>query len=218
MIPVLRRLTFKLRSITGIVEELEAIGSPAEAKTFLILMRVYCRGDMLIFAREVFDEMGRRGFMPNTLARNLIIDGLFKNSQFCEGMRFFRETQMPNFFTFNIVMRNLCEHGDWQEVGRIKEVFQLMGFMHVSCMRPTMEIWRILIVVLCQAGNVPLGFGLFGKMIDSGCLLTVVSYTSLIKGLLKARMLSEAIGVWDIMVIASVTVDCRLAALYTKLY
>ncbi|XP_020274194.1 putative pentatricopeptide repeat-containing protein At1g31840 [Asparagus officinalis] len=85
-------------------------------------------------------------------------------------------------------------------------------------LRPTVEIWRILIVVLCQAGNVPLGFGLFGKIIDSGSLPTVVTYTFLIKGLLKARMLSEAIGVWDIMVIASVAVDRRLAALDTKLY
>ncbi|ONK69540.1 uncharacterized protein A4U43_C05F24050 [Asparagus officinalis] len=153
------------KSVADIVEELEAIGSPAEAKTFLILMRVYCRGDMFIFAREVFDEMGRRGFVRNTLARNLIIDGLFK-----------------------------------------------------SGLRPTVEIWRILIVVLCQVSNVPLGFGLFGKIIDSGCLPTVVTYTLLIKGLLKARMLSEAIGVWDIMVIASVAVDCPLAALDTKLY
>ncbi|ONK64337.1 uncharacterized protein A4U43_C07F24650 [Asparagus officinalis] len=143
MIPVLRRLTFKLRSVANIVEELEAIGSPSEAKTFLILMRVHCRGDMFIFAREVFDEMG---------------------------------------------------------------------------LRPTVEIWRILIAVLCQAGNVPLGFGLFGKIIDSGSLPTVVTYTFLIKGLLKARMLSEAIGVWDIMVIASVAVDRRLTALDTKLY
>ncbi|ONK68994.1 uncharacterized protein A4U43_C05F18170 [Asparagus officinalis] len=165
MIPVLRHLTIKLRSIAGIIEELEAIGSPAEAKTFLILMRVYCRGDMFIFAREVFDEMGRRGFVPNTLARNLNINGLFKSS-----------------------------------------------------MQPTVEIWRILITVLCQAGNVPLGFGLFGKIIDLGCLPTVVTYTSLIKGLLKARMLSEAIGVWDIMVIASVAVDRHLIALDTKLY
>ncbi|ONK74079.1 uncharacterized protein A4U43_C03F2560 [Asparagus officinalis] len=85
-------------------------------------------------------------------------------------------------------------------------------------LRPTVEIWRILIVVLCQAGNVPLGFGLFGKIIDSRSLPTVVTYTFLIKGLLKARMLSEAIGVWDIMVIASVAVDRRLAALDTKLY
>ncbi|XP_020247833.1 putative pentatricopeptide repeat-containing protein At1g16830 [Asparagus officinalis] len=236
MIPVLRRLTFKLKSIAGIVDELEAIGSPAEAKTFLILMRVYCRGDMFIFAREVFDEMGRRGFVPNTLARNLIIDGLFKSGQFCEGMRFFRETQMPNFFTFNIVMRNLCERGDWRgvrgvlremvrrgfqfnvgsftssldcfkKVGRIKEVFQLVGFMLVSGLRPTVEIWSILIAVLCQAGNVPLGFGLFGKMIDSGCLPTIVTYTSLIKGLLKARMLSESVGVWDIMVSAACEPD-----------
>ncbi|ONK69541.1 uncharacterized protein A4U43_C05F24060 [Asparagus officinalis] len=106
----------------------------------------------------------------------------------------------------------------FKKVGRIKEVFQLMGFMLVSGLRPTVEIWRILIVVLCQASNVPLGFGLFGKMIDSGCLPTVGIYTSLIKGLLKARMLSEAIGVWDIMVIASVAVDRRLTALDTKLY
>nr|XP_019705813.1 putative pentatricopeptide repeat-containing protein At1g16830 [Elaeis guineensis]XP_019705814.1 putative pentatricopeptide repeat-containing protein At1g16830 [Elaeis guineensis]XP_019705815.1 putative pentatricopeptide repeat-containing protein At1g16830 [Elaeis guineensis]XP_029120038.1 putative pentatricopeptide repeat-containing protein At1g16830 [Elaeis guineensis] len=239
MIPIAGRLTERFGSVAAIVEELESIGCSVKAQTFMILLRIYWRGNLYRLALEVFDEMSSRNFVPNTFARNMVLDILFKVGHFGAAMRFLRDIEFPNFLSYNIVVCNLCKSRDWLRVrdvlremvkkgfhpntgtytmvldcfhkaGRLMESLQLLAFMIVSGNRPNIAIWTILIDSLCRTGKVDLASRLFGKMIESGCSPSVVTYTSLIKGFFEARMYKEVLRMLDSMLSSGCNPDLVL--------
>lgn len=228
MVPVVNRLTDRLGSVTNIIEELRSVGSPIKASTFLALLRIYWRSCSYKIALEVFEEMARYHFEPNTYARNIVIDVLFKVGHVDAAMRFMRETQFPNFLTYNICLTNLCKIGDWLAVrdvlksmiyksfcptngsfwaifdccrkrGTISELFQLLAFMVVSGLQPALPIWSILIEGLCQGGEIDAACRYIQKMIQLGLSPSVVTYTSIIKGLFKAERYDSVISLLDFM-------------------
>ncbi|KAJ4745915.1 Pentatricopeptide repeat (PPR) superfamily protein [Rhynchospora pubera] len=246
MVPVVDRLTDRLGSVRNIIEELRSIGCPIKGSTFLFLLRIYWRGCSYKFAAEVLDEMTRYHFEPNTFARNIIIDVLFKIGHVDNAMRFIRETQSPNFLTYTIALTNLCKIGDWfaardmlknmvdksfyptigsfwhifyccRKRGTISELFQLLGFMLVSGMQPTLPIWSILIDGLCHGGEIDMACRYVQKMLQLGISPSVVTYTSLIKGLFKVKRYDLVIELLDFMkycnckpdlVFYNVLIDC----------
>lgn len=228
MVPVMNRLTDRYGSARNIIEELRSLGCPIKASTFLVLLRIYWRGCLYKFALEVFEEMARYHFVPNTFARNIIIDVLFKIGQVDTAMRFMRETQFPNFLTYSTSLTNLCKIGDWLAVrdvlkimvnksfyptpgsfwaifsccrkwGTISELFQLFAFMVVSGIQPTVPIWSILIEALCHGGEIDMACRYVQKMVQLGLSPSVVTYTSLIKGLFKAERYDSVIDLLDLM-------------------
>ncbi|XP_020107721.1 putative pentatricopeptide repeat-containing protein At1g16830 [Ananas comosus] len=228
IVPVVRRLTDRFGSVPGIIEELESVGCPVKAQTFIILLRVYWRGNLYSSALEVFDEMGKWNFAPNTFARNIILDVLFRIGDIDAALKFLRGTQSPNFLTYNIVLSNLSKSGDWvgvwevfkaivksgfrpnagtftvvfdccRKLGRFRELLQLLSFMLVSGMQLTLAIWTMLIDSLCQVGQVDSAIRLLEKMVKSGFSPNVVTYTSLVKGLFRAQKHDKIVGLLDSM-------------------
>lgn len=228
MIPVVGRLTNKFKSVNGILKELESIGCCRKAQTCLVLLRTYCYGGMHILALEAFDEMSIFGYVPNTFARNMIIDALFKIGRVDLALGVLNKTRFPNFLTFNIVIRNLCKLKNWLKVrdvlkamvgfgfspnygtfsnvmncfckaGRLEETLQLLGLMITSGYCPSVMIWSVLIDGFCRAGKVGLASQLLGKMVESGCLPNVVTYTSLLKGYFGTEMFNEAFEMLNAM-------------------
>ncbi|OAY77899.1 putative pentatricopeptide repeat-containing protein [Ananas comosus] len=128
IVPVVRRLTDRFGSVPGIIEELESVGCPVKAQTFIILLRVYWRGNLYSSALEVFDEMGKWNFAPNTFARNIILDVLFRIGDIDAALKFLRGTQSPNFLTYNIVLSNLSKSGDWVGVWEVFKAIVKSGF------------------------------------------------------------------------------------------
>jgi pentatricopeptide repeat protein len=246
MAPVLNRLTDRFGSVENIIEELRSVGCPIKGSTFLVLLRIYWRSCSYKSALEVFEEMVRYHFEPNTFARNIVIDVLFKTGHVDTAMRFMRETEFPNFLTYSICLTNLCKIGDWLAVrevlksminksfyptngsflgifdccrkqGTIAELFQLLSFIVVSGLRPTLPIWSILIEGLCQVGEVDIACTYVQAMVHMGFFPSVVMYTSLIKGLFKAERYDSVIGLLDFMkycnckpdlVLYNVLIDC----------
>ncbi|KAM0934491.1 putative tetratricopeptide-like helical domain superfamily [Dioscorea sansibarensis] len=229
MVPIVHRLTDRFGSVSGIVDELESIGCSRKAQALLVLMRVFWRGDLYSLALEAFDEMGSRSFVPNTFARNIVVDILFKTGHFDAALRFFKDTTFPNFISFNIIIGNLCKYGDWRSVGvllremidrgfwpnsgtyamvldcfhkagRIMELLQLLGFMTVLGEQFSVAIWTILIDLYRKIGSIDMAGKLFGKMLESGCSPHVVTYTTLIKGFLESNMDDELFGLLDVMI------------------
>ncbi|RWR82450.1 putative pentatricopeptide repeat-containing protein [Cinnamomum micranthum f. kanehirae] len=216
MIPVVGRLTDKFESVRGVISELESVGCCIKAQTFLLLLRIYWHGGMYRLALEAFDEMVIAGYVPNTFARNIVIDVLFKIGCVDLALEVLRKTQLPNFLTFNTAICNLCKLNDWLRVrdvlkvmvgygffpnngtflvvmncfcksGRLMESLQLLGLMITLGYRPSVTIWGILIDGFCRAGRVTFASQLLRKMINSGCRPNVVIYTSLLKGYFEIR-------------------------------
>ncbi|RWW73173.1 hypothetical protein BHE74_00018974 [Ensete ventricosum] len=229
MIPVVFRLTDRFGSVREIVREQQAVGCSVKAQTFMVLIRVYWRGNFYGRALEAFDEMIQQNYVPNTYARNMVLDILFKVHHFDVAMKFFRDTKFPNFISYNTVLSNLCKSSDWLgardviremvkkgfhlntgsfsvvldcfcKARRLMELLQLLALMIVSGKQLTVAIWTILIESLCQAGQVDRASTLLGKMVEHGCSPTVMTYTSLIRGLFQAQKFNEVSVLLETMI------------------
>ncbi|MQM18384.1 hypothetical protein Taro_051374 [Colocasia esculenta] len=239
MVPVMDRLTERFGSVAAVVRELESVGCPRKAQTFLMLMRIYWRGGMFRLVLEAFDEMVGHNYAPNTFARNIVLDVLFKIGSIRRAFVFFTNTQCPNFLTFNVVISNLCRLKDWlgvravlrvmvekrfsldvgtfsmvlvclQNAGRVMEVMQLVGFMIVSGKQLTTSVWTILIDAFCRLDRVEPACELLEKMVESGCSSSIVAYTTVIKRLLESRMTGRAFYLLDFMLSSGYKLDLVL--------
>lgn len=217
MVPVIERLTQKYQSVRGIIGELESYGFHTKAQTFMTLLRIYWCGGIHGSAVETFVEMSNFGYTPNTFARNMVIDVLFKLKQGDTALRIFKETPSPNFLSYNIVISNLCELSDWPTVcqtvkemmrkgfvpddrffmgmlncscksHRVREMFQVLGLMISLGYQLTVAAWSILIDEFCRIGKVCLALEFLKKMRNSGVCPNVVTYTTLIKGCFRKNM------------------------------
>ncbi|XP_022744907.1 putative pentatricopeptide repeat-containing protein At1g16830 isoform X2 [Durio zibethinus] len=221
MVNVLTQLTKKYVTLRRIVGELENVGCVIKPQTFLLLLRIYWRGGLYGMVFETFDEMGTFGFTPNTFARNVIIDVLFKIGQVDVAIKVLKETQFPNFLTFNIALCNLCKLRDLSnmkdvsrrmfleghypnvktlemilncfcKLGRLAEASQVLGLMITLGISVSINVWSILIDGFCQLRQPGMANDLFEKMLGTGCSPNIVIYTTLIKGFLDSQMLTTA--------------------------
>ncbi|KAG6507421.1 putative pentatricopeptide repeat-containing protein At1g16830 [Zingiber officinale] len=228
MIPVVCRLTDRFGSVREIVRELEEVGCSIKAQTFMVLIRVYWRGECYRSALEAFDEMIKRNYVPNTFARNMVLDILFKTRNLDVAMEFFGGTESPNFLSYNIMLSNLCRLSHWLEARdvlrkmvekgfdfnsgtltvvfdflskarNLKDLLQLLAFTIVSGKQLTVTIWTILINDLCEVGKVDRASVLLEKMVGHGCSPTVATYTCVIRGLFRAQKFDKVSVILDVM-------------------
>ncbi|KAK8553818.1 hypothetical protein V6N12_030801 [Hibiscus sabdariffa] len=228
MVNVLSQLTRKYVTVRRIVRELENVGCVVKAQTFLLLLRIYWRGEFYEMAFETFLEMGTFGFTPNTFARNVIIDVLCRIGHVEGAIKVLKETQFPNFLTFNIALCNLCKLNDLSnmkyvtrrmlrqgyypdvrtfemilnclcKMGRLAEAYQVLGLMITLGVTASINVWSMLIDVFCRLHQPGLAYDLFKKMIKAGFSPNLVIYTSLIKGFLDSKMVSTASSILNRM-------------------
>ncbi|KAL2508098.1 putative pentatricopeptide repeat-containing protein [Forsythia ovata] len=226
MVSVVSNLTRRFETVQGIVKELESVGCVVKAQTLLLLMRIYWRGAMYDLVFEVFEEMCNYGYIPNTYARNIVMDVLFKIGRVDVALRVLKETQAPNFLSFSTAICNLCKMNDFNNVKdvlrsmlskgyylnyetyslvlncfckfiRLSEALQLLGLMTVSGAPISVNVWSILIDGFCKSGQIDVAAYLLEKMVESGCSPNIVTCTSLIKGLLESKMASKAFEILD---------------------
>ncbi|XVF47209.1 hypothetical protein PTKIN_Ptkin03bG0090800 [Pterospermum kingtungense] len=224
MVNVLTQLTEKYVTLRRIVEELQNVGCVIKPQTFLLLLRIYWRGGLYGMVFQTFEEMGTFGFTPNTFARNVIIDVLFKIGQVDVAIKVLKETWSPNFLTFNIALCNLCKLSDLSNIkdvsrrmflegyypndktlemilncfckrGRLAEAYQVLGLMITLGISVSVNVWSILIDGFCQLRQPAMANNLFKRMLRTGCRPNVVIYTTLIKGFLHSQMIASGLAV-----------------------
>ncbi|KDP42609.1 hypothetical protein JCGZ_24383 [Jatropha curcas] len=224
MVSVVSRLTNRYKTVETILRELESVGLIIKAQTFLLLLRIYWRGGMFSMVFETFEKMGSFGFKPNTFARNVIMDVLFKSGHVDAGIKALKETEFPNFLSFNITLTNLCKLNHlvnikhvlrsmlregyypnvetfemvlncFCKVGRVVEAYQVLGVMITLGISLSVRAWSILIDGLCRLHQPDIGSYLLEKMVICGCSPNIVTYTTLFKGFMESRMIPSAFGV-----------------------
>ncbi|KAI5661372.1 hypothetical protein M9H77_20695 [Catharanthus roseus] len=226
MVHVVSRLTQKFSMVRRILEELNHVGCVTKPQTLLLLLRIFWCGRMYDMVFDTFEEMINCGYSPNTFARNILMDVLFKLGQVDVALRFMEETKLPNFLTFSIAVCNLCNLNDqtnlrivlrktlrsgfclnpetfvlvlnsYCKLGRLEEALQLLGLMKTLGVRLSVNIWSILIDGFCKSGQLDTATYLLSRMVESGCSPNIVTCTSLIKGFLESKMLDEAFEILD---------------------
>lgn len=228
MVGVVSRLMKRYETVNGVVGGLESVGNVTKAQTFLLLLRIYWRGGMYELVFEAFDQMGHCGFTPNTFARNVIVDVLFKVGRADVALKVFKETPLPNFLTFNIVLCNLSKIKDFVgigdavrrmlrmgyypnpgtfegvlncfcKLGRLAEAYQVLGIMTTLGISMSVNIWTIIVDGFCRLHRTADASSLVKKMKRTGCFPNIVTYTTLIKAYLEAQLFSDASSVLSII-------------------
>ncbi|KAF3944669.1 hypothetical protein CMV_028892 [Castanea mollissima] len=228
MVGVVNRLMQRYETVGGVVRGLESIGCVTKAQTFLLLLRIYWRGGMYDMVFEAFEQMGYFGFKPNTFARNVIMDVLFKIGRVDVAIKVLKETQLPNFLTFNIALCNLCKLNDsvrvrevftmmlgtgyypnvetfemvlncFCKLSKLVEAYQVLGRMVTLGIPISVNVWSILIDGFCRLRRIDIACSLLENMGKTGCSPNVVTYTTLIKGLMETKMVGDAFHVLNIL-------------------
>ncbi|KAM7273041.1 hypothetical protein ACFE04_027705 [Oxalis oulophora] len=228
MLHVVSRLTHKCQSVNSIIRELKSVGCVIKPQTFLLLLRIYWHGKMDRFVFNTFDEMCRFGFKPNTFARNVRMDVLFRNGKVEDAITFLKRTPLPNFLSFNMAVCSLCKLNDlvrlkdvirimfWKgyvpnvgtfdlvfdcfcKAGRLKEAYQVLGLMISFGISVSVNVWSMLINGLCKLRQADKAGFMLVKMIEIGMSPNVVTYTTLFKGLMESQMVDSAKRVLNIM-------------------
>ncbi|KAL5758786.1 hypothetical protein ACOSP7_021397 [Xanthoceras sorbifolium] len=228
MVGVVHSLTRHFRTVRGVVGELGSVGCVRKAQTYLLLLRVYWHGGMYEMVFEAFEEMSRAGFTPNTFARNVVMDVLFKSGDVDAGIRVLKETPLPNFLSFKIALCNLCKLNDaisvkdvlrimlergfypnvetfemvlncFCKMGQIGEVYQVLGLITTLGISLSLYGWSLLIDWFCRLSRLGMAGYLLEKMVESGHSPNVVTFTPLIKGFMETKMDSHAFRILEIM-------------------
>lgn len=222
--PVVSRLIQKFSTVGGILEELKLVGCIIKPQTLLLLMRICWHGKMYDLVFEAAEEMVCRGYTPNTFAKNIVMDVLFKTEQFNAALRVLEDITAPNFLTFSIAVCNLCRLSDivnlrnvlrkvlsncyglnpetflsllncYCRLGRLEEALQLLCIMVTFGVPISVHTWSVLINGFCRSGQLDIAAYLLDKMASCGVSPDIVTCTSVIKGFLEADMLREAYSI-----------------------
>ncbi|XP_058227681.1 putative pentatricopeptide repeat-containing protein At1g16830 [Rhododendron vialii] len=228
MADVVNRLLQRLPTVNRIINQLEGIGCVTKPQTFLLLLRIFWHGGMYNLAFEAFEGMISYGYTPNTYARNIFMDVLFKVGRSDVALQLLKETEDLNFLTFSIAICNLCKLNDlinirdvlrkmlrkgyylnagncsmvmncFCKVGRLAEALQLLALMICQGNTISVTVWSILIDGFCKSGELVMAGYLLEKMVEFGCSPNVVTCTSLIKGFLELKMPNNALRILSTM-------------------
>ncbi|RYR63681.1 hypothetical protein Ahy_A04g021450 isoform C [Arachis hypogaea] len=228
MVPVLQRLTNHYKTLQVILFQLETIGCVIKRATYILLLRILWHAEMHPMVLEAYHLMQVSGFEPNTFARNILMDVLFKIGQPNLALRVFHHTEAPNFFTFNYALCHLSKLNDITHTGYVfrlllrmgyypsipmfemllncfsrmnglLQVYQVLGLMISLGFELSVNIWTILIHTYCKVGRLDVARNLHLKMAGSGCSPNVVTYTILFKAFMQSGMVTEALDLLKIM-------------------
>ncbi|RDX80017.1 putative pentatricopeptide repeat-containing protein, partial [Mucuna pruriens] len=242
MVTVVRRLTERYNTVPGILSQLESIGCGCltNPKSQLVLLRIYWRAGMYGMLFEAYHHMqAAYAFVPDTFARNLLMDVLFRighvDVDFALSLSLFN----PNFFTFNIALFHLSNLNHLPHITRIlrlmlrsgysptplifqtllnsfcnlnalPQAYQLLALMTALGINFSVNIWTILIHNSCKFGRLHVATNLFYNMLRTGSSPNVVTYTTLFKAFMQSNMLTHAFRLFNVMLSAGQVPDLVL--------
>ncbi|KAK7325342.1 hypothetical protein VNO77_29504 [Canavalia gladiata] len=234
MVTVLRRLTLRYKTVPALLSQLETIGcaSLTNPKSSLVLLRIYFRAGMHAMLLQAYHYLHTAyAFVPDTFARNLLMDVLFRIGEPHLALSLFKNTHPPNFFTFNIallrlsnlnhlphippILRLMLRSGYYPtpvtfhmllnlfcHMNALLEAYQLLGLMITLGIKFSVSIWTILIHKHCKLGRLDVAISLLHNMAQTGCPPNVVTYTTLFKAFMESNMITDAFRLFNIMLSA----------------
>ncbi|XP_059277864.1 putative pentatricopeptide repeat-containing protein At1g53330 [Lycium ferocissimum] len=174
--------------IGEMLKNFEKYGTP-DVCTFNILMKMCCNRGDLRNARQVFDEMCKRGITPNVVTFGTLINGLCANGELNEAFRMKRVMERDfklkgtNAFVYVALIKGLCKVDDL--LGYIDE-------MEGKGCKPDVISCNVIIRGLCDDGKLREASELLDDMPRRRCKPDVVSYRIYLDGLCKAMKFKEA--------------------------
>jgi len=112
MDPVIDRLT-RFKSIESILLDLKSIGLFNDSNTkfdsfFRLLRLLYLTANLKVVPDAYHHMVKSHGFIPNTLASNILMNSLFSTDQVPAAVRVYCKMNSPDFNTYNVILFHLC--------------------------------------------------------------------------------------------------------------
>ncbi|KAG5569123.1 hypothetical protein H5410_058889 [Solanum commersonii] len=166
--------------------------------TFNILMNASCLCGDLDSAREMFDEMRKRGIQPNVVTFGTLINGLCVNRELDEAFRMKKIMERdfklkPNAFVYVALIKGLCKVDDLNAAVKMKE----------EMLRKNVEldsaVYSTLISAYFRIGRRDEVYGLLTEMEKNGCKCDTVTFNALMHGYCQEKDFDSAFKVLDEM-------------------
>ncbi|KAF3784227.1 Pentatricopeptide repeat-containing protein [Nymphaea thermarum] len=195
-----------------VLKEMTDDGIAPNLHMYNILIDGLCKAGMFMDARVLMDTMRNNGIIPDKVSYNTLLNGYCSKGRVSLTYEVLNEMQrngcFPTAYTCNILLKSL-----WKE-GRASEAELLLKKMNEKGHRPDTITCNIMIDGLCKTGKLDKAMKIAGGMWDHGaaalgdlenvvlglvdgsygdkCHPDVVTYSTLIDGLLKAGKFDEA--------------------------
>lgn len=103
-----------------------------------------------------------------------------------------RKRLVPNVFTYNCVIRMLCENEE-----KAAEAYELLDEMVKGGVRPDVWSYNRILALHCKLRKVNKALRLVKRMDEDGCLPNKHTYNMLMKMLIGIGRIDRAVEVWD---------------------
>ncbi|MQM19985.1 hypothetical protein Taro_052999 [Colocasia esculenta] len=211
-----------LKKARFLLEQMELPGAlcPADTYTYTILIAAYCRRSIqtgcrkavrrrLWEANHMFRHMLFRGFVPDTVTYNCLIDGLCKTYRIGRALELFDDMLLkgcaPNRVTYNSFIRYFSAVN---EVDKAVEMMRLMVSKGHGV--PTSSSYTPIIHALCEGGRVSEARDFLLEMVNGGTIPREYTYKLVNDSLVGA---GEAKMPVDVCRIIKDGIDARMSHL-----
>lgn len=211
----------RIEEARGVLDKMEEDKCPPTVRCYTSIVLGYCNEGRIDKAKSLIEEMGRCGCPSDTVTYTILIGALCKRRDFGEVETILGESKSngwePNEVTYNVYMNGLCKAGEVDEAFRKLDVMRerdlrpTVETLHILFDSLSSELsdgnlWKLvtllscdidvffyntLVARLCQNGSWTAVCRLLAAMLKRG-MMDVCTYTIMIKGLCKRKMLQEA--------------------------
>ncbi|KAL0388084.1 UNVERIFIED_CONTAM: putative pentatricopeptide repeat-containing protein, mitochondrial [Sesamum radiatum] len=159
-------------------------GTPINEYTMNIVTNCYCLLNRVDFGFAILGSFFKRGYEPNVTTFNTLIKGLFLDDKVIEAEKLFKKLSTlklcePNEVTVLTVINGLCK------AGHTLTAYDLLGLFEKTSFKLDVYSYSTVIDSLCKDRMVDDALQLLAKMIDKGISPNIVTYSSLLKGLVS---------------------------------
>ncbi|KAL2546657.1 putative pentatricopeptide repeat-containing protein [Forsythia ovata] len=166
-----------------------------DGETYKWLIYGFCDVGDLIEASKVWNLMVDEGFEPDINAVDTMLEGLFKNNRFDEGLKLFQSMRVKRMedlglSTYRVVINWLCKKG---KLGEAHNVFEEMQMRDIKADNETLGL---IIYGLTGKGRVKEAYNIVERIEKPD----INVYHGMIKGLLRLKRASEATQVFREMI------------------
>jgi len=197
MDPVIDRLTC-FKSIDSILLDLKSIGLFNDSNKrfdyfFRLLKLLYLSGKHEVVTDAFHHMVKSHGFIPNTLASNILIDSLFSTDQGLAAMRVYFKMNSPDSCTYNVILCHFCDIFD------IPNLSAFLGLMLKKRYYPGDITFNKVLVAICKLNDyndkidvIPPAYQLLGLKVKLGMELSTNGWTSIIRKCCELGRLHDA--------------------------
>ncbi|KAF7146812.1 hypothetical protein RHSIM_Rhsim04G0027000 [Rhododendron simsii] len=165
-----------------------------DACSYNVLIRAGCLMNDLGSAREVFDEMQKRGVRPDAVTFGTLISGLCAGGKLDEAFKL-KEDMERGFrvrldgFVYASLIKGLCK------VNELSLAFKLKDEMLERRVELDSAVFSTLISALFKAGRKGDVVGVLKEMKENKCKLDAITYNAMIYGYCQEKDFDAAFGV-----------------------